>query len=78
MKRLFLSLSDAERDSICSAIIDAGLGKEFGTLEYREFLKTRMLASHGNAREYLKHFRRLSASEQERFYEAMTTFEEIV
>jgi hypothetical protein len=76
LKRLFLSLRQDERDDICAAIIEAGIGKELGTLKFKEFLKTRMLASHGNSREYLKHFRRLDAAQQERFYEAMTTFKE--
>lgn len=77
LKRLFLSLAPEDKDRVCAAIIEAGLGKEFGTLEFRAFLKTQMLNMHGAAREYLKLFRRLDAEEQERFYKAMTTYEDV-
>ena len=75
MKRIFLSLSSEEKDKICAAITEAGIGVEFGSLVFREFLKIQMWTVTGNSREFLKLFRRLDTSEQERFYQAMVSYD---
>lgn len=75
LKRLFISLSQTEKDKVTAAIVEAGIGIELGTLEFRNFLKTQMFKLTGNSREYIKLFRRLDGAQQERFYRAMVNYE---
>lgn len=74
LKRLFLSLSQEEKDKVCAAIIEAGLCAVTGSIPFRDYLKPAMLSMHGNAREYIKLFRRLNQTQQKQFYDAMTSY----
>jgi hypothetical protein len=76
LKRLFLSLSQEEKDKVTAAIVEAGIGIEVGSLVFRDFLKQRMYSLTGNSRLYIKLFRRLDDEQQQRFYTAMVTFDE--
>jgi hypothetical protein len=76
MQRLFLSLSQEEKDKVTAAIVEAGIGIEVGSLIFRDFLKQRMFQLTGNSRLYIKLFRRMDVAQQNRFYTAMVNYDE--
>lgn len=75
MRKLFLSLSPEDKDKVCSIVNEVGIGIQLGTLDYRKFLKERMFTVTGNARVFIKLFRRMDEAEQERFYRAMVNYD---
>ena len=75
-QRLFLSLSQEDKDKVTSIIIDAGIGIEVGSIVFRDFLKAQMWIVTGKSREYIKLFRRLDKDQQERFYKAFLSYED--
>ena len=76
LKRLFLAMTQAERDSVCATIIEAGISSTVGSIPFRDFIKTRMLQAHGYPRQYLLLFRRLDGGAQKRFYDAMLSYDD--
>lgn len=76
LKRLFLALTQDEKDKVTAAIVEAGIGEQLNSLDFRAFLKEQMFKVTGKSREFIKLFRRLDGREQERFYNAMVSYGE--